>query len=34
LPDAGRWDTLNASRRAMLPNLFNPHAAQRYRAMA
>lgn len=33
LPDAGQWDALDASRKAMLPNLFNAHAAQRYRAV-
>lgn len=32
LPDAGQWEALDASRKAMLPNLFNGQVAQRYRA--
>lgn|SRR6185437_1584686 len=32
LADAAQWDALDASRKALLPNLFNAHAAQRYRA--
>jgi len=34
LPDAGQWETLDASRKALLPNLFQAHAAQRYRPAA
>lgn len=34
LPDAGQWETLDASRKAMLPNLFKSHAAPRYQATA
>jgi hypothetical protein len=32
LPDAGQWDRFDAARKAMLPNFFNAHAAERYRA--
>ena len=34
LADAAQWETLDASRKAMLPNLFKPHAAQRYHVTA
>jgi short-subunit dehydrogenase len=34
LADAAQWETLDASRRALLPNLFNGHAAQRYQPAA
>jgi short-subunit dehydrogenase len=32
LPDASQWDQFNAARQAMVPNLFNGHAASRYQA--
>jgi short-subunit dehydrogenase len=31
LPDAKQWDAFNGARQAMLPNLAQPHAAERYR---
>jgi short-subunit dehydrogenase len=31
LPDVTQWDAFNAARQAMLPNLPQQHAAQRYR---
>jgi len=31
LPDAEQWNAFNAARQAMLPNLAQPHAAERYR---
>lgn len=34
LPDAGQWDMFDASRKAMLPNLFQSHAARRYQPTA
>lgn len=34
LTDADQWTVLDASRKALLPNLFNAHAAQRYHAPA
>jgi uncharacterized protein len=34
LPDAAQWDTLQAARTAMLPNLRQEHAAARYRTAA
>jgi len=33
LPDAGQWDAYQMARRAMLPNLRQVHAAERYRAV-
>jgi short-subunit dehydrogenase len=32
LPDAGQWTALEAARQAMLPNLMQSHAAERYRS--
>jgi len=34
LPDAGQWSALEAARRAMLPNIMQAHAAERYRPAA
>lgn len=34
LPDAGQWAAFEAARQAMLPNLMQNHAAERYRAAA
>jgi short-subunit dehydrogenase len=34
LPDAGQWDAFGATRRAMIPNFAQVHAAARYRAAA
>jgi hypothetical protein len=34
LPDAGQWSALEAARQAMLPNLMQAHAAERYRTSA
>lgn len=31
LPDAGQWDAVQAARRAMIPNFWQVHAADRYR---
>ena len=31
LPDVERWNAFNGARQAMLPNLAQPHAAERYR---
>jgi uncharacterized protein len=31
LPDARQWEAFSAARQAMLPNLAQPHAAERYR---
>jgi short-subunit dehydrogenase len=31
LPDAEQWNSFNGARQAMLPNLAQPHAAERYR---
>ena len=32
LPDQAQWDAFNAARLAMLPNLRQKHAAERYQA--
>jgi short-subunit dehydrogenase len=34
LPDADQWSALQAARQAMLPNLMQSHAAERYRSAA
>jgi short-subunit dehydrogenase len=34
LPDAGQWAALEAARQAMLPNVMQSHAAERYRPAA
>ncbi|HET6158333.1 MAG TPA: SDR family oxidoreductase [Dongiaceae bacterium] len=34
LPDAGQWSTFDATRQAMLPNVMQVHAAERYRSAA
>ena len=31
LPDVEQWNAFNGARQAMLPNLAQPHAAERYR---
>ena len=31
LPDAAQWDAFQAARQAMLPNVGQTHAAERYR---
>jgi len=31
LPDEKQWETFNGARQAMLPNLAQKHAAERYR---